>query len=100
MAIGSSMMPSGLRALCARTCSVIRAVSETPVRLTSSRGLGLTVANVPKSGGQDLVDGPQVAGGGRRLVPRAPHRLADGGVQRAGLGHLPVDDPGAAGDLL
>jgi hypothetical protein len=49
IAIGSSMMPSGRRASVARTFSVNKAVSETPVSAApSTLGVELTFANLPK----------------------------------------------------
>src|SRR3954467_10920276 len=94
IAIGSSMIESGLRASFARTRKVSSAVSETPVSTVPSPWPS------ERHSFQNLVDSAQVAGSRRRLVALLAHRLPDRGVQRAGLGHLPVDDAPAPFDLL
>src|SRR6476620_2097888 len=102
-AIGSSMIESGRRASFARTCRVISAVSDTPVKTASTflrdAGEEFTIAMYPSSA-QQLFDRTQVPRGGRRLVPLLAHGLADRAVERARPGHLPVDDALAARDLL
>ncbi len=49
---------------------------------------------------QHFLQRAQVARRGRRLVPRLTHGLADAAVQRAALGHLPIDHAVTAADLL
>src|SRR5271165_4081657 len=94
IAIGSSMIASSRRASLARDRSVSSAVSETPRNVVAS---ALVMA---MTSSQHLVECPQVAGGGRRLVPLLAHGLPYRAVQRLRPWHLPVDHPVAPRDPL